>query len=276
MQEEQRDIAMVTWYSLGMQGLEESADTTGDLHIKIYFPDMDTAEQARLDLEERNLRSPVTVYKVEPQDWNAKWRESMEPAKIASDFWVSPIWLPPPIKQGDYWIKIEPKMAFGTGHHETTRLASQAIIAQKKWLPGKNILDIGTGSGILCLVADLCGARSCLGVEIDKDCLENLHENLEQNEPLGMVEFGIGTLECLKNDVAFDMVTMNMILTESTPCLPQVASVLPPGGLLIWSGILADEKDVAIDNAKVIASLKLIKEKTENEWWCGTFIKENE
>ena len=269
---DERDLAMGYWYSLGMQGSAEEIED-GDVRIKVYFGDMHSADLAKTDLELRSPKSPVSLFEVENQDWNAKWRESMKPAKLAPHFWVSPTWLAPPGNDDDHWIKIEPKMAFGTGHHETTRLAAKAIISKKKWIQNKNILDIGTGSGVLCFVADICGSRSCLGVEIDPDCLENLEENRQQNTHSGDIEFAIGTLDCLKNDTVFDMVVMNMLLTESTPLLPQVASMLRPGGCLVWSGILLEEKDTAIENASIIASCVLTKENVEHEWWCGVFTK---
>lgn len=269
---DERDLATSYWFTLGMQGSEEIVEHE-NIRVKVYFADLETADNAKTDLEKRSPLSPVTLTEVVDEDWNAKWRESMKPAKLAPHFWVSPTWLPPGGEEGDQWIKIEPKMAFGTGHHETTRLAARAIISKKKWIPGKNVLDIGTGSGVLCFVADILGSRSCLGIEIDPDCLENLDENRRENSPRGMMEFTIGTLDCLKDDVVFDMVVMNMLLNESTPCLPQVDKLLRTGGLLVWSGILVDEKETAIDNAAIIASCKLLKETVEHEWWCGVFTK---
>lgn len=273
IQTDDRDLAMPVWFALGMQGSEEETVENG-IRIKVYFADLPTAEQARIDLEQRAPLSPVLVSKVENQDWNARWRESMKPAKLANHFWVSPTWLPPTGKEGDKWIKIEPKMAFGTGHHETTRLASKAIISKKKWLKGKRVLDIGTGSGVLCFVADICGARCSLGVEIDPDCLENLNENLLQNAPSGVIDFLIGSLDSIKPLVSFDLIVMNMLITESTPLLTQVGNMLEPGGLLIWSGILTEERDTAIERAGLLSNCKLQKENTEHEWWSGIFIKE--
>lgn len=269
---DERDLAMSFWYTIGMQGAEEENEN-GGIRVKVYFGDMNSADLAKTDLEQRSPLSPVTVFEVENQDWNAQWRESMKPAKIAPNFWVSPTWLPPPGKEDDHWIKIEPKMAFGTGHHETTRLAAKAIIYRKKWIVNRNILDVGTGSGVLCFVADLCGSRKCLGVEIDPDCLENLDENRQQNAAPGAINFTIGSLDSLKDNAIFDMVVMNMLLTESIPLLPRVASILKYGGYLVWSGILVDEKDIITEKALTIASCELVKENTEHEWWCGTFIK---
>lgn len=271
---EQRDIATAIWYSLGMQGCEEE-NVDGGVRVKVYFKDKDMAQQALKDLECRSPLSPVLFFQVEEEDWNKKWRESMEPAKLAPGYWVSPLWLPPPMKDEDIWIKIEPKMAFGTGHHETTRLAAREILSKRKWLSGKKILDIGTGSGVLCFVADHCKTSSCIGVEIDQDCRENLAENHLINSPEGKINFIIGTLPCLKDSISFDMIVMNMIMKESEPLLPRVFELLNPEGIVVWSGILLQEKEDAINSAADF-NLKLLQEKSEHEWWCGSFKKNPE
>jgi ribosomal protein L11 methyltransferase len=219
--------------------------------------------------------SPAVEYVDGKQDWNAKWRESMEPAQIAEGVWVSPAWLEPPESGRKAWIKIEPKMAFGTGHHETTRLAARALIERGGFVAGRSALDIGTGSGILCFVANYLGARAALGVEIDGDCLENLAENLRDNPPRqgGSVRFAIGTLDSVINDERFDIVVMNMLSTESTPLLKQISAVIKNESLLIWSGILAGERGEVIGIAKKFG-FALSSVQTENEWWCGAFVRE--
>lgn len=268
---EQRDIAIGAWYSLGMEGCEEDTVDEG-VRVKVYFKDQPTAQQALTDLETRNPLAPVLIFEVQQEDWNKKWRESMQPAKLAPGYWVSPLWLPPPMEQEDTWIKIEPKMAFGTGHHETTRLAAREILTRKQWLHEKSFLDIGTGSGVLCFVADHCSASECLGVEIDLDCLENLAENHRINTPRGKINFVIGTLSNIRGTVKYDMIVMNMIMKESEPLLPVVSELLNNNGILVWSGILTQERDEVITSACDF-NLELLQEKTENEWWCGSFKK---
>jgi ribosomal protein L11 methyltransferase len=265
---DQYDLAMALCYNLGMLGCEELNSTEG-LRIKAYFKDELSAQEAVKELNKTGRSESISIEKVEDQDWNAKWRESMKPAKLAAGWYVSPLWLPPP-KRAKHWIKIEPKMAFGTGHHETTRLAAQAIIALKQRIKDKRVLDIGTGSGVLCFVANRCGARSCVGVEIDNCCRENLAENRGYNVSAGKTGFVMGSINCLKGHDIFDVVVMNMLLTESAPLLEPVSSFLKPAGLLIWSGILVDEHQNAVELADK-HRFSLLSEKKENEWWCGTF-----
>ncbi len=266
--EDQLELAMAIGYGHNMSGCVEETSPTGQ-RLGFYFSTEADALAAQGSFKEL-LQLDSKIEFIEDQDWNAKWRESMEPAQIAPGMWVSPKWLEPPQEQNRVWIKIEPKMAFGTGHHETTRLASRELIARKEQIRGKRLLDIGTGSGILCFVADYLGSSYSLGVEIDKDCQENLAENLRDNPPSGKVEFLIGTLDTLKSKSKFDTVIMNMLSSESEPLLGQITPMMQKGGLLIWSGILISEKEEVVSSAAKFG-FKLADSNTENEWWCGSF-----
>jgi ribosomal protein L11 methyltransferase len=262
------DLLIAQWQELGMLGCEEQSSAEGVL-AAVYFKDAVSAQKAARTLAETGQAKNISVETIEDQDWDAKCRESMKPALLADGWWVSPVWLKPPAP-AKHWIKIEPKMAFGTGHHETTRLAARAIIAQKRRIKNKRVLDIGTGSGVLCFVAGLCGARSCVGVEIDADCRENLAENRTANTSAGKTAFAVGNINCLKSQGIFDVVVMNMLLTESAPLLDTANALLVPEGTFIWSGLLNVECHEAVESAMKV-NLALVSEKRENEWWCGTF-----
>jgi ribosomal protein L11 methyltransferase len=283
--EDRQELASAIGYGCAECGCVEERLDGGRVRLRFYFEREGDAGAAAAAFTERFCAdSPVIEYVDDKQDWNAKWRESMEPARIAAGIWVSPVWLEPPKEGREAWIKIEPKMAFGTGHHETTRLAAKALIASGGAVVDKSVMDIGTGSGILCFIADYLGARAALGVEIDKDCLENLAENLRDNPPRfgGHVRFVIGTLNSIGIGAGsstnvneanrFDTVIMNMLSTESTPLLRRIVSMTKEGAALIWSGILTDESDAAAAAAKSFG-FSLSSTLTENEWWCGTFIR---
>jgi ribosomal protein L11 methyltransferase len=270
--EQQSEIAAAIGYGCGMGGCVEEP-FGHNVKLTFYFTQKNEAESAAASFAEvLSIDNPAIEFVPDNQDWNAKWRESMEPAQIADGVWVSPTWLEPPKEGRRAWLKIEPKMAFGTGHHETTRLAAKMLIDKSDVVVGKSVLDIGTGSGILCFVADYAGAKSCLGVEIDEDCRENLEENLRDNPPRnnGDIGFLIGTLDAVDTDRKFDAVVMNMLSTESIPLLAQICKIIKKESILIWSGILADEKNEVITAAEKFG-FTLSDSQVENEWWCGAF-----
>ncbi|MCU0608829.1 MAG: 50S ribosomal protein L11 methyltransferase [Chitinispirillaceae bacterium] len=256
---------------IGPLGIEEQSGAVGDSIVHAYFKTASIARAAEKIIRQTIPEALTTITEIADQDWNAEWRKSMKPARIASGWYVSPAWLPPRAS-AKRWIKIEPKMAFGTGHHETTRLAAQAIISLRKHLKNRTLLDIGTGSGVLCFVADCCGTVSCVGVEIDPNCRENIAENAGQNPATGRIDFIIGTSAELRGKSRFDCVVMNMILTESGPLLDKAYSMLNSSGRLVWSGILCDEHEKVVKLA-LTHGYVLQSEKTENEWWCGVFMK---
>jgi ribosomal protein L11 methyltransferase len=162
-------------------------------------------------------------------------------------------------------------MAFGTGHHETTRLASKGIIACKKELPaGFTMLDIGTGSGILCFIADCAGAAMTIGVDMDGVCLPNLAENRRKNKTTARLHFGIGTIDMFTKNNMIDLVVMNMISSEALPLLSQIAKLLKPKGFFVWSGLLLEEKDIITEKALQYGFV-CIRDSHENEWWSGCF-----
>jgi ribosomal protein L11 methyltransferase len=272
---ESLELASAIGYGCGVCGCVEGGAAGGRVALSLYFESEDQALAAAAAFGEMLSAGSYKVdYVDDRQDWNAKWRESMEPAEVARGVWVSPVWLEPPAEGRAAWIKIEPKMAFGTGHHETTRLAAGALVERGDSAAGKSVLDIGTGSGVLCFVAGYLGAAEAVGVEIDADCLENLAENLRDNpQNAGVsVKFIIGTLDSIRADKPFDTVIMNMLSTESIPLLGRIADITQRGSILIWSGILAGESDEAVAAAGSFG-FTLSSTGVENEWWRGTFVR---
>ena len=270
--EEYKEIALGIFYGFGMLGCEED-EGGGQLQLKCYFEKEEIVQNVKDRILEILPGSLVTIVEIENQDWNAAWRESMEPVRIAEKVWVSPKWLKPPLQRGDYWIKIEPKMAFGTGHHETTRLSAQALHAiDISGQSNPTLLDIGSGSGILCFIGDYTGYARCFGIEIDPDCTDNLAENLRYNFPDGFISFTIGAVDCINQEQFFDTIVMNMLRNHAEPLLSTCLTLLKPDGKLIWSGILCDEKESVVSYAGN-NGWYLVDETTENEWWCGVFAK---
>jgi ribosomal protein L11 methyltransferase len=253
-------------YSIGMIGCEEVA-LGDDIKYPCYFSDETTAKEC-IAAVSSFVKTLSASELIEDRDWNAKWRETIESVKVTDNIWVSPEWLEPPLKDNDYWIKIEPRMAFGTGHHETTRLCAQQVVSERNG--SESLLDIGTGSGILAFIAEYAGYKKIVGVEIDPDCEINLKENLDANSKGADIEFIIGTVDKLESSRKFDTVVMNMISSISTPLLGEAKSRLNSDGMLIWSGLLVTERESCIEAAKS-AGFKMIADSSEGEWWSARF-----
>ncbi len=265
------EILLARLSLLGMGGCEERGHGAS-VAYRAYFD----AGVALATLSETIALAPgarvLASSTVENEDWNATWRASIQPVRLCERVWVSPAWREPLLAPGEQWIRIEPKMAFGTGHHETTRLAAEGVVMCSRGAgPAPTLLDIGTGSGVLCFCAALHGFAECIGVELDPDCRGNLAENALANRSGARVAFVTGTTEALSATARFDVVAMNMIYNESAPQLPFVAAALRPGGRLVWSGILVDGREEAVAAAQH-ARLILREERTEGEWWMGVMV----
>ena len=250
----------------GFAGYNEIPDGE-KIKIRFYYDDKDSAVDIRGVLREKYETSKVC--EVENRDWNEEWKKTITPVKITEKIWVSPKWLEPTMSNDESWIKIEPQMAFGTGHHETTRIAAKLI---SQYGGAKSLLDVGTGSGILAFTAQTVGYKSITGIEIDESCRENLEQNLEDNKERADIRFIIGGIEKINVSAKFDTVVMNMLSSQSLPLLKDICSILPQNGVLLLSGILLEEKEKVIAEASGFG-FDFEYEIIENEWWGAKFIK---
>lgn len=269
---ENKDLIIGLCYSYGMTGCQEKEQQNGIL-VECFFQDKTAADKAKEHIRKTIQHVQIEIAKIDDQNWNKKWYELIEPVTITNNIWISPTWKKPNLKENDHWIQIEPKMAFGTGHHETTRLAAQALLSiDINRTESYKSLDIGTGSGILCFVSDYKGYSTSIGVEIDADCFNNLCENRRVNEGKGEISFIIGTIDTIKNKETFNTIVMNIVSKDSEPLLEKCRNLLVHDGHLVRSGLLVEERDHIVNSATLKGWL-LVNELRESEWWCGVFKK---
>lgn len=272
VKKEDYDLFLGELWKNGISGCEELSNEDNNILLRLYFTEQESAFLTKEKLGNK-LVGDITVIVPDYKEWIEKWRSSIKPVKLEEGWWVSPEWYPPMAnvnQKGIHWIKIEPKMAFGTGHHESTRLAAKVIIEKEMLIKGKKILDIGTGSGILSFIAAEAGGEFCVGLEIDKECIENLSENRELNFCKEKCFFVVGSVDILKENIKFDVIVMNIIHREAEPLLSYCRRLISSEGFLVWSGILKEEKSISITSAYENGFI-LKEEFTENEWWCGAF-----
>ena len=214
----------------------------------------------------------LAVSEIPDEDWSRTWKEHFKSLRVGRRFWVSPTWEAVHCDPERLIIRIDPGRAFGTGHHESTKLCLE-------WLescqldPGParmSLLDLGTGSGILAIGAALIGFRKVVGIDNDPEAIETAKENIMLN---GLSE-KIGLLCATPEGVSgsFDVVISNI---ESKPLIRMsetIASKVRGEGLLALSGILIEQADeVCAEYEK--RGLGLTGSKTAGEWALLAFRK---
>jgi ribosomal protein L11 methyltransferase len=192
-------------------------------------------------------------------NWNAEWEKNFEPIQV--DDLVSiraPFHENPNLK---YDIVIEPKMSFGTGHHETTHMMVQHLLQLD--LENKKVLDMGCGTGILAIFAEMKGAKPLDAIDIDNWCYENSVENVTRNncENISVYEGDAALLVDKKYDVIIANINRNILLMD----MKVYTNCLQEAGILLLSGFY--EQDIPVIDAEVIKyGLKLEKFIQRNNW----------
>lgn len=203
-----------------------------------------------------------------PTNWNAQWEQHFEPVYIEKNL---AIYAPFHEEPRGYRVKVllTPKMAFGTGHHATTRLVSKALLGMN--LEGLTVLDAGCGTGILGVIALKLGASLCEGYDIEEQAVANTLENAANNEVDMPVWLGDVTSvgEGKIYDVVLANITRNVLLAD----MPHFSRFLKPDGTLILSGFF--EQDIPeLELSANAVGLQLQGFDSENNWACMRLIKQ--
>lgn len=172
---------------------------------------------------------------IEQTNWNAEWENNFKPIVVDDLVTVrAPFHDKPDTK---YDLIIEPKMSFGTGHHETTHMMIQHIL--KNDFEGKSVLDMGCGTGVLAILAEKVGANSLDAIDIDNWCYINSLENVERNKckNISVYEGDVSLLNDQKYDVIIANINRNILLND----IPTYAKHLSKNGLLFLSGFYLDD-----------------------------------
>jgi|TARA_B100000809_G_scaffold94499_2_gene93188 ribosomal protein L11 methyltransferase len=222
----------------------ESPPVPDFVTIKTYLPVDNTTERRRnqIDIGVRLVAhlatiSPLKEKYVEEEDWQNAWKEHFHPLRIGRHLVICPTWRTVETSESDILIHLDPGMAFGTGHHPTTRTCMEILERDTK--PGDRILDVGCGSGILSVVAVKVGATSALGLEIDPVAARAGEENVRINGIEDKVQIVQGTLPSpLAEARSFDIVAANISAKVVTDLAQHLIDSVAIGGKLIAGGII--------------------------------------
>lgn len=235
-----------------------------------YFPgDMEFSRfEARLILFIQSLShlglqvgSPL-FRKFKDEDWSKKWRRFFRPVRVGSHFIARPPWASGKSGRDDIVLNIMPRMAFGTGTHESTKIC--LVFLETILLQSQTVLDLGTGSGILAIAAAKLGAARVLAVDIDEVCMANARENTAANHVNKVVEVRLGSLESTGSET-FDLVMANINRNVIIPLLPEMKQTLNKDGRIMLSGILESEK-LLIEKAVHDCGCEILNQKQMGEW----------
>jgi len=243
------DIISSCIFDSGFSGLEEHS-ANGKTIFTAYHRQSpendDSIEMLTKALEDSALRTGVTPAliisdeDVPNEDWELSWRKGLGFIEIGSRLIVRPSWVKYSNPDERLEIIIDPKMAFGTGSHETTRLCLDLI--EKKSLSEISVLDAGCGSGVLSIAAVKLGARCAIGFDNNTDSVGNALINIRINRVVNRVTIYEAGLTAVMPG-RFDLVLANMMSSELIPNLGRFHDFLLPGGEVIFSGLLEDEED---------------------------------
>ena len=256
-----------------------AADQNGD-SLTIYFRDAGERDAAQRAVAAAFPDAVIAVREVDDEDWARRSQEGLQPVTVGR-VTVYPHPLshrssdpqpPAPDPQtpaaSPLAIVIQPSTGFGTGHHATTRLCLLAL--QREDLAGRTVLDVGTGSGILAIAAARLSAARAVGIDNDPDAVHAARENLALNPEATGVTFELADVTgvWLKPDTRHDIAVANLTGALLAREAHRIIDAVRPGGRIIVSGLLAEERDEVV---AAFAPAALVAEAHADEWVALTF-----
>lgn len=252
-------------YNLGDEGPYDSFEEKKD-GLKAYVPTDNFDEQFLRDTiddlksMDPDLHVEYTVTDLADKDYNEEWERQHQPVLVDGFCWVRAPFHP---HRDDvkYEIEIEPKMSFGTAHHATTYLMLSLLEQQN--VQGMRVLDMGSGTGVLAILAAKKGAAYVEAIDVDEWAYRNAQENFERNGV--SVNALLGDASLLTADKHFDLVLANINRNILLKDMESYAAVLNPGGTLMLSGFYEHDVQSLQDKAETLG-LRLVQQRSRNEW----------
>lgn len=254
------------------------ASMLADVGYESFVPDEHglTAYVKSEDFSDENLNSviesfPIPFYefkfattKVEGRDWNEEWEKNYFQPIVIDDKCVIHSSFHRDFPKCDYDIVIDPKMAFGTGHHSTTSLIIRSLLAMP--LEGQSVIDMGTGTGILAILAAMRGASPITAIEIDGFAYENAVDNVRINAhpEINVIH---GDASALKDVAPADIFIANINRNIITNDLGAYAAAMKPNATLLLSGFYEEDVEILLNEAEKY-NLKFVRTASDNRWAC--------
>lgn len=260
-----RDILMVELTDLGYEGFEDSfTDPIGPSgELKAYIPEDQFSAAALsglLTLRDPHANVSWTTENIAPRNWNAEWESSFQPVEVGKEVLIRADFHAA-VPGFTHDLVITPRMAFGTGHHATTRMMVQAMLALD--LKGRTVCDLGCGTGVLAILAEKMGAMDIVAIDNDQGAVDNALQNLERNacEHIAVEK---GDADSLKGR-SFDAILANIERNTLLKAMQAMYDALNPGAILFLSGFIVADRHLLEYAAKGVG-MNIEERLNEGDW----------
>ncbi len=254
---------------LGEAGFESFVESEGGLtaYIQQALCDENTIKNAITEFPLPDTEITYTYVEAEDKDWNEEWEKNFFQPIVIDNRCVIHSTFHKDVPQATYDIVINPQMAFGTGHHETTSLIIGELLDYE--LKDKSLLDMGCGTSILAILARMRGARPCIAIDIDEWCVRNSIENIELNH-VDDIAVSQGDASSLVGKGPFDIIIANINRNILLNDMKQYVACLHPGSELYMSGFYVDDIPFIRREAEK-NGLTFVHHKEKNRWAAVKF-----
>jgi ribosomal protein L11 methyltransferase len=251
---EQQELLIAFLSEQGFEGFEESGNS-----LQAFIRQDEFSEEAFEAVVQGSESLVYSKTNIENINWNQQWEESFQPVQV-DDFVAIRAHFHQPIRGVLHEIIITPKMSFGTGHHATTYLVMQQM--QHIDFNNKSVLDFGTGTGVLAILAEKLGATGILAIDNDEWSINNTKENLLQNNCTKIVVEQHSSIPVV---TTYDIILANINLNVITENLASIEAVAKPGCKIIFSGFLTEDESAMQNNIR-LAGLQYLATHQRGNW----------